>query len=352
MSDLDQLKKEAEQEGFVAFRGYFPELAKKAHDELDAWFEKDLESRRMTGERSNYHNGAAGRSVLLPSMHILQDVFGKSPALDQMFETALTDPNAGGLIRHLAGQRLKLRGYNVRRMTGVATDSGMEWHRDNPGEIGWSLVLSDTDAGTDSSTCVVRGSHLYPYCVRKNLLLRWSNYPGFKIFQRFNIFSHLIENRYIKGKAQSASGKAGDFYVFINDLWHGREHNARGKRTMVFLASVFPTETAFPDDVEIPPAEVLAKLPPTLRGIVDYRGTPDNDNRSAYVHRMIDERQNVGALTLWRLGQVERRLVDAISAPKVWLINRVLMPAYRQLRENPLFGQKLRQVARSLRSAG
>jgi hypothetical protein len=352
MPSLDQLKAEAENEGFVAFRDYFPDLAKQAHDELDAWFEIDLKSRKTSGERSTYHNGVAGRSALLPSMHILQDVFGKSPTLDRMFETALTDANAGGLIHHLAGGNLKLRGYNVRRMTGVTSNSGMEWHRDNPGEIGWSLLLTDTEPEVDGSTCVVHGSHLYPYCVRKNLLLPWSYYPGFKIFQRLNLFSHLARKRYVDGKSSSASGKAGDFYVFINDLWHGRENNLRGKNTMVFLASVFPTEVDFPDDVPIPPDEVLATLPPELRKIVDYRNTPANSDRSAYVHRMIGQRQKVGTFTLWRLGQIERRVVDALSLPKIWLRNRVVMPVYRWLTGFSLFGPMLRQVVRKIRPAG
>jgi putative 2OG-Fe(II) oxygenase len=352
MPSLDQLKAEAEREGFIAFRDFFPGLAKQAHDELDAWFEIDLESRRTSGEKSNYHNGAAGRSVLSPSMHILQDVFGKSPTLDRMFEKALTDANAGGLIHHLAGKNLKLRGYNVRRMTGVANNSGMEWHRDNPGEIGWSLLLTDTGPGIDGSTCVVRGSHLYPYCVRKNLLLPWSYYPGFRIFQRFNLFSLLAKRRYVDGKSASASGRAGDFYVFINDLWHGRENNLGGKNTMVFLASVFPTEVGFPDDVPIPSDEVLATLPPVLRKIVDYRQTPVNSDTSAYVHRMIEQRQKVGTFTLWRFGQLERRIVDVLSLPKVWLLKRVITPAYQWLRGFPLFGPMLRQVARKLRPAG
>jgi hypothetical protein len=352
MLSLDQLKVEAEQQGFVAFRDYFPDLAKRAHDELDAWFEIDLESRRTSGEKSNYHNGAAGRSVLSPSMHILQDVFGKSPTLDCMFEKALTDENAAGLIHHLAGKNLKLRGYNVRRMTGVANNSGMEWHRDNPGEIGWSLLLTDTEPEVDGSTCVVRGSHLYPYCARKNLLLQWSYYPGFRIFQRLNFFSHLAKKRYIDGKSASASGEAGDFYVFINDLWHGRENNLRGKNTMVFLASVFPTEVAFPDDVPIPSDEVLATLPPVLRKIVDYRLTPENNDKSAYVYKMIEDRQRAGVFTLWRFGQIERRIVDVFSLPKIWLLKRVVMPLYRWLREFYLFGPMLRQVASKFRPAG
>jgi putative 2OG-Fe(II) oxygenase len=348
MPSLDQLTAEAEREGFVAFRGFFGDMAKQAHDELDAWFEADLGSRKESGEKSSYHSGPAGGSMLSPSMHILLDVFGKSPTLDRMFEMALTDASAGGLIRHLAGKNMKLRGYNVRRMTGIANNSGMEWHRDNPGEIGWSLLLTDTEPQVDGSTCVVRGSHLYPYCVRKNLLLRWTNYPGLKLFQKLNIFSHIVKRRYIDGKSASASGKAGDFYVFINDLWHGRENNLHGKNTMVFLASVFPVEVPFPNDVPIPPTEVLATLPPTLRRIVDYRHTPPNEDRLAYVHRMIQQRGKVGILTLWRFGQIERRFVDVLSAPKVWLL-RIVMPLYRRRRYFLLLGPVVRKIAKTCR---
>jgi hypothetical protein len=348
MPSFNQLKAEAEQQGFVAFRNYFPDLAKQAHDELDAWFEIDLESRRASGKNS-YHNGAAGQSTLSPSMHILQDVFGKSPALDQMFEKILTDRDSGSLMHHLAGQNLKLCGYNVRRMTGVASNSGMEWHRDSPDGIGWSMLLTDTDPGVDASTCVVQGSHLYPYCVRKNLLLPWSYYPGFKIFQRLNLFSRLARQRYIDGKSVSVSGKAGDFTVFVNDIWHGRENNLHGKNTMVFLAIVFPTEIPFPHEVPMPSDEVLETLPPTLRKIVDYRHTPSNTDKSAYIYKMLEQRQKVGVFTLWRLCQIERRIVDALSFPKIWLFNSVMMPLYRRLREFSILGPMLRQVASRFR---
>ena len=316
MSNLAELKAAIERDGFARFENCFDEsLIKLAQAELNRLFEIDLASREKAGVKGKTFDGPVGRSSLDTQMHLLEDVYGKSPALDLIFNFALTDPDSAGLLKHVGGNNLKLRGYNVRRMTGATRNSDMEWHRDNKGEIGWTFLLTDTDPYVDASTTFVRGSHLYPYSSRENLLFPWRDYSGFKIFQKINYFGNLIRKRYVDTNSVSASGKAGTFYLFINDLWHGREHNLNGKETMIFLVSVFPAEIPFPNQVPIPDAETLGRLPAAVKLVVDYQNTPFNLDKRAYLYKMWSDRLSINGL--WRLGLIERRLIDLLSLIKI-----------------------------------
>src|SRR5437868_5390750 len=82
--------------------------AERARAELEEWFACDLAEREV-GCSGTVHEGAFGRSHFDGYAHIVEDVFGKSPALDQMFETVLTDPTMAEVHERLAGKYLKMR---------------------------------------------------------------------------------------------------------------------------------------------------------------------------------------------------------------------------------------------------
>lgn len=53
-----------------------------------------------------------------------------------MFERILTDPLSRGLLRAVVGERFKMRGYNIRRMSGAYDPPpAHEWHRNSRGEF-------------------------------------------------------------------------------------------------------------------------------------------------------------------------------------------------------------------------
>ena len=316
---FDLLKRD----GFVMFRDTLDlALVDRARQELEVWFDRDLEERRGKGVPLGEYRGAHGRSILDVATHILVDVFGKSPALDLLFEQMLLNETASDAIRCFAGTNRKLRGYNARRMTGERSTSSMEWHRDSPGEFGWSLGLTDTPTDDDGATAFLPGSHFFPYCPRKETLFAPPRYEGFHLFRRFNLCSRMLHRR-VMTRASGGKGKRGDYAVFINDIWHGRQPNWNGRNTMVVLIGGFPTEFPFPDRVDIPADSVLKALPPGLREFTDFRGRPDNSDQNAFVYEMLQKREKVAILSLWWWAQLERKWFYWIWAPMAALRTRV-----------------------------
>src|SRR5438477_6291968 len=139
-------------DGFVCFRDFLP-LAdvERARGEIEALYARDLEERRAAAVTEPHHDGAAGHSILTKPTHLLLDLYGKSPALDRLFERILVDPVSSAVLTELTGGEIKLRGYNCTRLTGEydprpehgPAPNPHEWHRDSFGEIGFGIFLSD-----------------------------------------------------------------------------------------------------------------------------------------------------------------------------------------------------------------
>jgi putative 2OG-Fe(II) oxygenase len=310
--NLNQTVQTLERDGFVMFKNFFDSaLAESAHKQMESLYSKDLQARREQGIKEARWNGPSGVSVLTEPTHLMIDAYTKSPALDQMFEKFLTDPKTKPVIEKLAGPHIKLRGYNVRRMTGAFDPPpSHEWHRDSTGEFGFGILLTDVEPGENGATAFVPGSHLFPYCPRWNNLF----YTPPKVLPSLvkkAIFNKLLGKKVLKNHT-GASGKKGDAYIFINDSWHGRQPNLHGKESMVVLIGAYPTDYEFPDKVTPPPAEILAKLPPNLAAVASCK-LPVNEMSDTILRRMVQNRQPIGFLTLWRAARLERRLVVFLS---------------------------------------
>lgn len=86
---LSQVKRD----GFVMLPDFFaPEQAAQAHREILAWYEQDLAERQQRGLTEPRHDGVAGVTILTRPTHLMLDVYGRSPALDAMFEQFLDHP--------------------------------------------------------------------------------------------------------------------------------------------------------------------------------------------------------------------------------------------------------------------
>ena len=117
-ASAESLAATLENDGFVVVPGFFdPALVGQARDEIDSWYQRDLEERRSRNFAGTTHDGVSGKTILTQPTHLMLDVYGKSPALDALFEKILSDPRSSKLIGALAGSNLKLRGYNIKRMT-------------------------------------------------------------------------------------------------------------------------------------------------------------------------------------------------------------------------------------------
>ena len=231
MPDMEEKVSDLRRDGFVFFRDFFPAAqVAEAERQLTRWYEvdrKDREARRVKQEK--YH-GEAGTSILTATKHLLIDVYGRSPELDQMVERVLTDPLTASVLRRMGGKSLKFRGYNIRRMTGNP-DPGPsfprrsalphEWHRDSPGEMGIGILLTDIPEGGNAGTALLPGSHLFPYCPRWNTLFHSRYratlpYSGIPFFSRVAPFNHLLA-RSVLGPRREAAGKRGDLFFFFNE---------------------------------------------------------------------------------------------------------------------------------------
>src|SRR5437016_883667 len=79
-------------DGFVFFRDFLPVAdIEQAAREIETLYARDLEERRAAGVTEPHHDGGAGHSILTKPTHLLLDLYGKSPALDRLFERILTD---------------------------------------------------------------------------------------------------------------------------------------------------------------------------------------------------------------------------------------------------------------------
>src|ERR1700738_5222837 len=120
-SSTDVLKVAADLEtnGFNVFRDFLDQnLVEIARQEVTGWLENDLRERAESNSSEGWPSGAAGTSILTHSTQILLDAYAKSPGLDRLVEKILADPFSGGVLKELAGERIKFRGYNVQRMNG------------------------------------------------------------------------------------------------------------------------------------------------------------------------------------------------------------------------------------------
>jgi putative 2OG-Fe(II) oxygenase len=324
-SQTQELVETIERDGLVMLRSALdPTLVRQANEEVEAWLKIDLAERKEAGVAAGNFHGSAGRSSVDEAKHLLIDFFGKSPVLDRLAEQLLTEPRIAATVERAVGKHHKLRGYNIRHLTGGAEYSAMEWHRDNRGEFNFAILLNQTEPEGDGATCYIPGSHLFPYCPFQALYVRT---PFVRYHPRMGYFTERLMTR-VSRTARSAHGSPGDAYLFFGDIWHGRQPNLHGKTGTVLFFAVFPGEIPFPghSKVEIPPPEILDRLPPGLRGIVQHDRVPVNSARSAFMYVMESNRRGLGGLSLWRLALWERKY-----RPNQWLASLTAL-IYKALR--------------------
>src|SRR5262249_40657457 len=161
------------------------------------------------------------------------------------------------LIEDIAGKNFKNRDYTVRIMTGEPDDWNgynppLEWHRDSRGGFVIGIYLTDFPPGDNSATSFLPGAFRLPYDPRWGPLLgkpfyigntklqrRFGQWFGLGIFLKINVFGRML-GRLVTKNATGAFGNVGDFYVFINQTWHGRLPNKHGRKGAVVQLGFFP----------------------------------------------------------------------------------------------------------------
>ena len=329
MNKYSEAVQELDSEGFYIFKGFFAiSTVEQARLEVAALFASDLVQRTELNISEPWNRKGECISILTKPTHILLDAYAKSPALDAMVENILSDVEISGVLRELAGPKIKFRGYNVQRLTGefdprpsygIAANPH-EWHRDSPGEIGIAIFLEDVPGPNNGATSFIRGSHRFPFCPRWSALFgppytKKLGVPGASLFLRWNIFSRLLARRVVVDKEAGAYGVKGDFYIFINDVWHGREPNINGRTGIKVMLGAYPTTFVFPDKVTKPSAEILAQLPSNVRSCAGgYDGEHLDDKQGdTLIESMLNKRESSRHHWTFRLARLERRFADAVS---------------------------------------
>lgn len=247
------------------------------------------------------------------------DLYGKCPALDTIFEKVLTDPTSSGILQILAGN-IKLRGYNIQRFTGAydpppaigPAPMNHEWHRDARGEINIAIMLTDCEKPENGATALIKGTHKFPYCPRKNCLFGppYNFGKGLSFFLKNNFFNRLLAKKTLKN-ATGAYGKKGDVYIFLNDTWHGRQPNLHGNKGMRLMIGCFPNDIPYPDIVKPVSGEILNTLPPTFQKVL--RPQPLNTGNRTLMDKIILSQTPPKLLSLFYWARLERKFADLIS---------------------------------------
>ncbi len=320
MSRAQEYVSTLERDGFVVVPSFLDEnLVNQAKLDLEEIYARDLEERKSRNADEPLFTHGSTMTVLTPPSHLALRLPGKSAALDQCYEKILTDPMSSELLTKTVGN-FKMRDVNCRYMTG-SVDTGNflngphELHRDSPGEFTIAIFLNEVSPGDNAGTEVVPGSHKYPWCPRWNALfgvpfyLNRKGVRGPENVPRYNIFSRLLHRFFVKGhNAHGVYGKPGDFYIFLNDTWHGRVPNMHGQRGMIVMAGGFPTDYPFPDEPQPFDPVQLNKIPPTYRRIA-ARDLPPNTDKTSIVHRLQEVRRRERPTNLFWWARRERELM-------------------------------------------
>jgi putative 2OG-Fe(II) oxygenase len=315
------LSQALEEDGFCFFRNFFDSaIVEQAYREIEVLYQQDLQERAQNSISEALYHGASCHSVLTAPSHLMLNIYAKSPTFDQMFEAFLTHPVSAGVLENLIGKHIKLRGYNVRRMTGQYDPSPQpgdasalphEWHRDSKGEICIAFLLTDVPGPGESATALLPGAHRFSYCPRWNNLFSRHAYKGLKFFLLHNLFNKRLAKQ-VFARATGAYGQRGDVYIFINDTWHGRQPNLNGREAMIVMVGAFATDFPFPDKIDPPSDDILSKLRPHLRQAA-AQAWPPNQDKQTIIHRMLAQRQPTRFLDPFYCARLERQTVESFS---------------------------------------
>jgi ectoine hydroxylase-related dioxygenase (phytanoyl-CoA dioxygenase family) len=344
-----------EKDGYVVVKSFLDkDLVAQARRDLEAIYARDIEERGLRNADTDLFTHGSTKSIRSEATHLVLGLPGKSKALDQCYEKIFSDPTTRDLIRAIAGDHIKIRDVNCRYMTG-AYDPGdflngaMEWHRDSAGEFCIAIPLNEVPEGENGATAVAPGSHRYPWDPRWKALFgapfHISRDPlkaAPSVLTRFNPFNRLLFKRHMKNHT-GAFAKPGDFYIFLNDTWHGRVPNRHGAQAMIAMAGAFSTDFPFPDNPAKFPPEMIERLPPVYRRAA-ARDAPVNTYKDTVVHRMLRTRKRDLPTDLFWWARMEREAVVAfykiaVPARKValWFYVRVpfLRPIVRRVFRGP-----------------
>jgi len=319
------LAQELERDGYCVVPGFFRvDEVRQARAEIVAVLERDRAAREAAGEKAEvWGGGPTYWSSLTSVMHSLMFPSVHCPTLARMLADLLDSPLAASLLKRALGDHYRLRAELCRQNTG-ALDEGRDgdlphaWHRDPPGIFTIGIYFDDLSQDGDSATAGLPGTHMLapdPYwdfmlsrpCYRSlDAYLATSHRYILEWFFNHNLFQGAVRRRF-QARGRGMLGRAGDWYFFFNQVWHGRQPNLRGKRLVTVRFGGYATdpEFAYREDTPVPawPAHVSASYSERFRP-----GKPVNAGTASIIQRM-RRSQLRPRLDLFTLARLEKRLL-------------------------------------------
>jgi ectoine hydroxylase-related dioxygenase (phytanoyl-CoA dioxygenase family) len=321
--NAEEIADTVERDGFVVVKSFLDkELVAQARRDLEAIYARDIEERRLRNLDEPLFTHGTTKSYATDKSHLVMGLPGKSKALDQCYEKILSDPATREAIRAIGGDHIKIRDVNCRYMSGKDDPGDLlngphEWHRDSDGEFCIAVPLTEVPEGENGATAVIPGSHRWPWDPRWKGLFGAPFYisreplqKGPAALTRLNFVNRLLFRRHMKSHTGTFA-EPGDFYIFLNDTWHGRVPNRNGARPMIVMAGAFATDFSFPDNPDPFPPEVLERVPPTFRQAA-ARNAPVNTNKDTVIHRLMRTRKGDAPTQLFWWARKEREAMVGV----------------------------------------
>ena len=328
-SGPNDLLERTERDGCFVVKNFFDrDAVLEARKELKEILDKD-EKRRKGLKLRAVDDSVKYRSILAPNMHTIWFASMQSPAYLRLLNDMFSHPYLKSFIRGLAGDNCRLRVDLIRRSSGVndyVDDFQIPhmWHRDTLGEFTFGMFFDDMPEDGAGGTAAIKGTHWDARDARWDLLLaenenfsrkhHLGNRQLLKMPKKYADMARL--NQKLRARCQKnkveMTGQMGDFYFFLNDVWHGRAGNMTGKRWMISRFGGFATEFPFKDDIDLPKG--MDKLPKPWSSMFDTNPTP-NTNPDTLIRRLTMSRKP-DPLTYWAAKEKDKILKKFYAAPE------------------------------------
>jgi hypothetical protein len=327
LAAADDLARRLERDGFVVVPDFFSlDEVEAARAECVDLLDVDLRMRETRQcQRADWAEGPTPGSSLTDVMHTVLFPILHCPVLARMIDRIISSSVGSALIRRAVGEDYRLRVDLARRSRDVRDvghdgDLPHAWHRDRPGEFTCGIFFDDLTSPGSSETAVVPGTHMLPFSPMWDFMLSRPCYRSrtayldgeyrymLDWFFRHNLFQGFVRAFFTRN-ASGMRGKKGDWYIFFNDVWHGRQPNLHGGRLVTVRFGGFASEFDFPEDIPAP--RVPLHVPETLRRRYQP-GQPRNTSKDSILQRMVS-RQAGRQLNVFALAHAEKRLSAALS---------------------------------------
>jgi hypothetical protein len=327
LARADALGDALERDGYVVVPDFFSlDVVEQGRREIVSLLDTDARMREQAGcTAADWANGPTSSSSMTDVMHTVLFPTVHCPTLAWMIDRIITSPLGSALIRRAVGEHYRLR-VDLARISSGKHDVGHDgdlphvWHRDRPGEFTCGIFFDDLTAPQSSETAALPGTHWLPFnpiwdfmlsrpCYRSRDAYLDTDYRYMlDWFFRHNIFQGKVRD-YFQKQGTGMRGGKGDWYIFFNDVWHGRQPNVHGQKLVTVRFGGFASEFEFPEDIPTP--AFPPHVPDGLRA--RYRPNPPRNGDSSSIVQKMAARQRGRQMNLFGMAHAEKRLYSALS---------------------------------------